>query len=1166
MMTFLLGGRFLKRYLLVAFWGVAIAATAAPPEDQPLPLVGTAAHGHAYPGATAPFGMVQLSPDTPLQGWDGSSGYHYSDFVIRGFSHTHLSGTGVGCLGDVLLMPSVGEVKLRAGEPGDGYCSRFSHERETATPGYYRVYLENPKVTAELTATARCGFHKYTFPASDAAHVIIDLAHGVGSQPIDTSLKFEGSDTISGYRISEGWGGKRAVYFVLQFSKPFEGLGIEENGHRLAADAREGKGREVKAFVNYKTGEGEAIQVRAGISGVSVEGARKNLAAEIPGWDFDAVKRATVDQWRKMFQAVDIQTFDPHIASTFYANVYLSCVAPTLFNDVDGSYRGMDHEIHNGADFQNYTTFSIWDIYRAEWPLMTILHPERVNDMAKSLLAEYKELGQHSTPIWPLWENETWCMIGYHSVDMLAEAYLDGFRGFDAETAYQAMRDTAMQDRNGLQSYKERGYVASSQGDQAASKTIEYSFDDWCIARMAEALGHTDDAELFYRRSANYRNLFDRTTGFFRGRKASGAWRSPFVANALVGDEYTEADAWQYAFGAQQDVPGMIALYGGEAGFIKKLDQLFTTNSVIQTEIPDISGLIGQYSQGDEQCHHVAYLYDYVGAPFKTQQRIRQIIAAEYGDSPQGECGNVDCGQMSAWYIFSALGFYPMNPVSDVFAIGSPVVTKAVVHVGGTENPDKTFTVLAANNSAQNVYIQSATLNGNALRKPWLTRAQIMGGGELSLVMGPNPNLEWGSALEDRPPATMPASFHYADLPEPANDKPVVLKLPIRVVCGSDDPVGGFVPDPNMTEGSINRARVRIDRAADHAAPSGVYRCERYGNDFSYRFAVPQHQRYLVRLHFAEIFDSGNGARLENIDINGKAVLKDFDIFAAAGGKNTAVVKTFKDVAPDEKGDIVIRVSSAPGSRDKNAKICGIEILPPSYAAAEDAPPFTVKTSDGQVEISIDTSEAPEMQDWADRKLAPTLAAWYPKIADELASDGFTPPRKFSVKLAPGEGVAATSGARITGNAIWLGRETNSGGQALGAMVHEMVHVIQDYGWGRDHNPKATDTPGWLTEGIADYIRWFQFEPEKHGADQEWIRKQRHFEYKYDAGYRSTANFLNWVSETYDKNIVKELNAVLREGKYDDSIWKERTGKTKAELGAEWAKAAGQAADRHSTG
>jgi hypothetical protein len=573
--------------------------------------------------------------------------------------------------------------------------------------------------------------------------------------------------------------------------------------------------------------------------------------------------------------------------------------------------------------------------------------------------------------------------------------------------------------------------------------------------------------------------------------------------------------------------------------------------------------LIGQYSQGDEQCHHVAYLYDYAGAPYKTQQRARQVMAAEYGDTPTGECGNVDCGQMSAWYIFSALGFYPMNPVSDVFAIGSPVMTKAVVHVGGPEHPEKTFTVLAANNSAENVYIQSATLNGEPLQKPWLTRAQIMAGGELSFVMGPSPNRDWGSAAGDRPPATMPAGFEYAALPEPASDKPVALKLPIRIVCGSDEAVGAFVPDPNMTEGSVNRARTRIDRAADHAAPAGVYRAERYGNDFTYRFPVPKDQRYLVRLHFAEIFDSGNGTRLENIDIDGKTVLKDFDIFATAGGKNTAVVKTFKDIEPDAQGDIVIRVYAAADSPDKNAKINGIEILPPSYAAAEDAPPYVVKTSDGEVQISIDTSEAPEMQDWAREKLAPTLVAWYPKIADELASDGFTPPRKFSVKLAPGDGVAATSGARITGNASWLGHEMN--GQALGALVHEMVHVIQDYGWGRDHNPNATDTPGWLTEGIADYIRWFQFEPEKHGADEEWIHKQRHFDYKYDAGYRSTANFLNWVSEKYDKNIVKELNAVLREGKYDDSIWKERTGKTKAELGAEWAKASGKS-DQHKAG
>jgi predicted alpha-1,2-mannosidase len=442
-----------------------------------------------------------------------------------------------------------------------------------------------------------------------------------------------------------------------------------------------------------------------------------------------------VKQWRSVFDAVQVQTFDPHIEKTIYANLYMTCLAPVLFNDVDGTYRGYDHQNHPAAGFQNYSTFSIWDIYRAEWPLLTVLHPDRVDDMVQTMLAEYKELGQHTTPIWPLWGNETWCMIGYHSVDMIAEAYLDGFRGYDTNAAYQAMRDTAMQDRNGLDTYKRLGYVASEPGKAATSCTLEYTFDDWCLAKTAEAMGHSDDSTMFYQRAANYRNLFDGTTKFFRGRKANGKWRTPFTDKALVGDEYTEADAWQYAFAVQQDAPGLIALYGGDEGFIQKLDAMFTEDSTIYTSIPDISGLIGQDSQGDEQCHHVPYLYDYAGAPYKAQQRLRQIMSTMYNDTPAGQCGNTDCGQMAAWYIFSALGLYPMNPASDVFAIGSPVVTKASIHLDREKYHSKIFTVTAKDNSADNIYIQSATLNGKPLTRAWITRDELISGGTLEFVM-----------------------------------------------------------------------------------------------------------------------------------------------------------------------------------------------------------------------------------------------------------------------------------------------------------------------------------------------------------------------------------------------------------------------------------------------
>lgn len=1140
--------------LLAAVTGsclIAVPVWALPePVDEALPLVGTDAHGHAYPGATVPFGMVQLSPDTPLQGWDGCSGYHYSDSSIVGFSHTHLSGTGCGCLGDVMLMPTVGKLYLNAGSPGEGYMSRFLHAQEHATPGYYSVFLQDPKVTVELTATERCGFHKYIFPESDRAHIILDLVHNIGNDTVEASLKVESQDTISGYRFSNGWGGRRAIYFVMQFSKPFDSFGIERNGERLTADVHESRGRNIKAFVNYKTTANEAILVKVGISGTGIEGARKNLAAEIPGWDFAAVRSAAVKQWKQVFNTIPIETFDPHIRTTFYANLYLSCVAPVLFNDVDGTYRGYDHHNHAGGNFQNYTTFSIWDIYRAEWPLLNLLHPNRINDMVQSMLAEYRELDQHTTPIWPLWANETWCMIGYHSVDMIADAYFNGFRGFDAEAAYQAMRDTAMQDRNGLKTYQELGYVASRPGEQATSKTLEYTFDDWCIARMAQALGHEQDAQLFYKRSINYRNLFDTTTKFFRGRLANGHWRTPFADNALVGDEYTEADAWQYAFDVQQNVPDLIALFGGDQGFIRKMDTMFTTNSTILTDIPDISGRIGQYSQGDEQSHHVAYLYDYAGAPYKTQKWVRQAMSTMYNDTPAGQCGNVDCGQMAAWYIFSALGFYPVNPDSGIYAIGSPVVSKAVVHLDRDKYHGRTFTVLAKNNSAENIYIQSAELDGKPLSKPWLTSEQITSGGTLRLVMGPNPNAEWGSAREDRPPATMPADFHYPDLPAPASDKLVELALPIRVVCGGDEPVHGFVPDPNTVAGGMNHADVSVDTDVPHAAPAAVYQNECYGNDFAYTFPVPPGVRYLVRLHFAEIFDSGAGTRLENIEINGQPVLTNFDIFAAAG-MNKAVVREFPDVAPNAQGNIVIGIAATPDSPDQNAKISGIEILKSGVVDRADASDsFTLKTADGKSEITFDTTAAPELKDWAADQLAPVLAEWYPKIVVLLPSEGFMAPTHFKIIIKPMDGVAYTVGTDVTANSTWLKSEIH--GEAVGALVHEAVHVVQQYGLARRNNPDATRSPGWLVEGMADYVRWFKYEPQSHGADIVWMRKLRHFSPRYDASYRVSANFLNWLTENYDKNIVTQLNEAMREGRYSDDLWEKYTGKTVQELGATW--------------
>lgn len=922
---------FIALALTALVWGRTPGRAAMPsPSASVNPFVGTGGHGHTYPGATVPFGLVQLSPDTRTEGWDGCSGYHYDDTTIQGFSHTHLTGTGAADLGDVLLMPTVGDVHLDVGTPGDGYISRFSHAREIAHPGYYRVFLEDPKVMAELTATARAGFHRYTFPATDSAHVVLDLVHGIGCRVYEAGLTVEGRDTISGYRKTHGWAGDRSVYFVLQFSRPFDAAGIDQDGARLAPETREAKGTHLKAFVNYKTTAGEAVLVKVGISGTGIDGARRNLSTEIPGWDFDGVHKRATAQWDRTLGAIAIETPAPHLRATFYSNLYLSSLAPTLFNDSDGTYRGMDRRNHAGAGFQNYTEMSLWDTFRAENPLLTLVQPGRVNDMVHTMTAEYGELGQHALPVWPLWGNETWCMIGYHSVPVITDAYFKGFRGWDAEAVYQSMRDTAMQDRSGLDDYKTLGYVASRPGRGATSWTLEYAYDDWCLARMAAALGHRDDARLFYGRAASYRNVFDGTTGFMRGRKADGSWRTPFAPNALVNDEYTEADAWQYAFSVQQDVPGLIRLYGGDAGFLHKFDAMLAANSSFHPYLPDITGMIGQYAQGDEQCHHVAYLPSYAGAAWKTQALVREVMATLYDDTPAGQCGNDDCGQMSAWYVFSALGFFPANPASGDYVLGSPVVNRAILHLDPAFYPaakGHAFTVVAQNNSSQNIYIQSALLNGKPLKRSWFTHADLARGGELRLVMGPKPNHAWGAALADRPRSGMPGGIALPPVPAPAGppSPPARLTLPARLSAAE---AAGFTSDEAYTDGETSRNNAAIDVSAPHAAPAAVYQSERYGTPLLYTLPVPPGGPYTVRLHFAELFDEGPGMRIENVSINGTPLLTNFEIFQAAGGLNRAVIKEFPGIRPDKNGCITLSFAATAASPDQNAKVSGIEILP----------------------------------------------------------------------------------------------------------------------------------------------------------------------------------------------------------------------------------------------
>lgn len=738
-------------FVSAAVLGGAVLSRAAEPTpvESAKPIVGTAEHGHVYPGATVPFGMVQLSPDTRLDTWDGCSGYHYSDKTIMGFSHTHLTGTGCADLGDIRVQPIRGEIPPKKGY---GRPQAFSHDNEIATPGYYCVTFTDPKIKAELTATAHGGFHRYTFPQGATPRLLIDLGNGIASDPLEGKFVVENDTVISGYRHSHGWANDKTFYFVAEFSRPMKSYGFLENDKPVPGNPKEAKG---VWFVGHFEFEDSAkpVLMKIGISAVSVDAARKNLAAEIPTMDFDATAAAAKKAWADVLGVIEIQTKDPAVRETFYTALYHSSVAPILFNDADGGYQGLDHKAHPNEGFQNYCTFSLWDTFRAEHPLLTIYQPQRVDDFIGSMLAHYRQFGQHSTPIWSLAGNETWCMIGYHSIPVIVDAYKKGFRHYDVEAIYAAMRDTAMQDRNELKEYRERGYVTSAQGRQSVSRTLEYAYDDWCIAEMARMLGKKEDAELFAKRAENYRNLFDSSVGFMRGKKADGTWREPFDPREVQFDDYTEATSWNYTWFVPQNVPALIELIGGDEKFCAKLDQMFAESSGVLTKIPDLTGLIGQYVHGNEPCHHVAYLYNDAGAPWKTQARIRDIMTKLYDNTPGGICGNDDCGQTSAWYVLSALGFYPVNPANGVYVIGSPVVDKAVIHLDPKYYKGKTFTIVAENNSPKNVYIQSATLNGKPLTRSWFTHEELAAGGELVLKMGPEPNRDWGKNATDRPSA-----------------------------------------------------------------------------------------------------------------------------------------------------------------------------------------------------------------------------------------------------------------------------------------------------------------------------------------------------------------------------------------------------------------------------
>lgn len=706
------------------------------------PFIGTGGHGHTYPGATVPFGLVQLSPDTGIEGWDWCSGYHYSDNSIMGFSHTHLSGTGATDYADILFMPTVGKVKIIPGSkenPDEGYRSRFSHKNEIAKPGYYSVKLDDYNIKVELTATERCGFHKYTFPKSNQSNIIIDLQHGLDND-WEGYINIVDSRKIEGVRKSSGWAKEHYIYFYAEFSKPFNRYQLYDDEQPV--DQKNNlSGKNIKAALSFSTDESEVILVKVGVSAVDIAGARKNLQAEIPHFDFNKIVKDANAKWQSELNKIVVEGGTDNQKKIFYTALYHTLITPNLFNDVDGRYYGMDRKIHSVKGFDYYTVFSLWDTFRALHPLLTIIDKKRSGDFVKTLLAKFEEGGL--LPVWELASNETWTMIGYHSIPVIFDAYMKGIADFDYDLALTAMKRSAERDQHGLRLYQERGFIPADKENESVSKTLEYCYDDWCIAQFAKSIGNENDHKTYNARSLFYKNLFDESTGFFRGKLSNGKWIEPFnpkEVNAI----YTEASAWQYNFFVPHDVKGLIELIGGNQKFIDKLDQMFNESDVLEgRHQPDITGLIGQYAHGNEPSHHVAYLYNYAGAPWKTQERVRNIMNSLYTDKPDGLCGNDDCGQLSAWYVFSAIGFYPVCPGQNIYPLGSPIFDKVTINL----EDGKKFVITSKDNSEKNIYVKSVKLNGKKIDSPFITHQQIMDGGSIEFEMTDLPNKDWGKEI-----------------------------------------------------------------------------------------------------------------------------------------------------------------------------------------------------------------------------------------------------------------------------------------------------------------------------------------------------------------------------------------------------------------------------------
>ncbi|MBS1822523.1 MAG: GH92 family glycosyl hydrolase [Acidobacteria bacterium] len=728
------------------------------------PMIGTGPEGHTFPGATAPFGMVQLSPDTQIrpfkQSYKWAAGYRYEDTTILGFSHTHFSGAGHSDLGDVLLTPVSGDVPLEPGDPEkphSGYRSRFTHANEHAEPGYYSVVLDDSRVHAELTASERVGVHRYTFPANTERHILMDLRSSIYNYPgkvLWSRIRIRKDGTVTGMRETRGWAPGRQLYFAMRFSAgmtghalynkevdppPYRGFKTPGTSPR---DTQSIEGRGLEAVFDFAPSS-SALIVKVALSPVSEQNAIENMDAEVPEFDFDRVRAATQKMWREELARVEFEA-DPATERSLYTALYHSLMAPSVSMDVNGDYRGPDNQVHRAQGFRFVSSLSLWDTYRAEQPLMTILEPERrTNDLVRSLLASADESPFGILPVWQFQGIETWCMIGYHAVPIIADAYMKGIRGYDAKAALDAMIASAAYGPYGnLDSYMKLGYVPVDHDDEAASKTVEYAFDDWTIARMAKAMGNTQVAATFAKRAANWRNSFNAADGFVEPRLENGEYRKPFdPAKAGAGSGFTEGNAWQYSWYQPQDEQGLIDLLGGKEKLVAKLDAMFDqkVDPAMYANVEDISGMIGQYIHGNEPSHHLAYLYMYAGAPLKTQARLKQIMETQYKPTPDGLVGNDDLGQMSAWFVFTSLGFYPVAPGSNEYVLGRPFVDRARIHLPN----GRLLTIESANRSDGHDFVKDVQLNGRPLDRSYVTHEELMQGGVLKFVFSGEKEAEW---------------------------------------------------------------------------------------------------------------------------------------------------------------------------------------------------------------------------------------------------------------------------------------------------------------------------------------------------------------------------------------------------------------------------------------